>query len=169
MHWASGFYDQHGLPRLSIHMGGGLSELAGLDDLEFLAVINTSFTGFVSVPLVRSLPLRLSLTGAASLERADGSIQNLLTAWGRVTVAGRRRWGDVLLDPAAQDVVVGREFLHIFETALVATSEEILLFESSPAWLEHIGDSSPRFRVCESGSVADPPAGAQEVLPRSAA
>ncbi len=120
------------------------------------------------MPRIRSLPLRLSLTGVASLERADGSIHNLLTAWGRVTVAGRRRWGDVLLDPAAQDVVLGREFLQIFETALLVTDDEVLLFEDTPRCLEQLGDNRPRFNVREPRSMRQEISNtAQEISPQS--
>jgi hypothetical protein len=150
MQWATGFYDQQGMPRLRLHIAGGWSDSAGLKGLEFDAVINSSFTGFLSVPMVRSFPLRLSLTGATTLELPDGSNRNALTAWAHVAVGARRRWGNVVLDPAGQDVVAGREFLEIFEAALVLTGDEVLFFEDSPGWLEQLGDFQPPFQVQES-------------------
>ncbi len=45
MLWATGFYDEYGLPRVSIHIGGGPhGAMPGSQGLEFDAVINTSFT-----------------------------------------------------------------------------------------------------------------------------
>lgn len=140
MQWATGFYDHRGMPRLRLQVAGGLSGSADTKGLEFDAVINSSFTGFLSVPMMRALPLWLSLTGATTPELPQDAMRNALTAWARVAIGGRRRWGDVVLDPAGQDVVVGREFLHTFEAALVLTGDEVLLFEDSPEWLEQLGD-----------------------------
>jgi len=94
---------------------------------EFEAVIDTGFGGFISMPMSRSFPLGLPLRGAITVKLADGTTNDKLHALGCASVAGRTRWGTVILQPDSQELLVGLKFLQAFDLALIMTGKEILL------------------------------------------
>jgi predicted aspartyl protease len=132
----SGFYDDSGNPSLTIQLSGVADHAAMPDGLEFDGLLDTGFMGFLSVPVTRALPLGLPLSGTTPMILADGSLHQRLTAWGCVTVGGRALWGGVVLDPTSEELLLGLEFLQIFNFALLLTGSEVLLFEQDDHWAE---------------------------------
>jgi predicted aspartyl protease len=102
--------------------------------VEFDAILDTGFTGFICMPLLKALPLGLVLYGTTSVELADGSQSMKLTAKGTATCYGDSKVGVIILEPSANDILIGMDFLRIFQKALFVTQRTILLVneESSP-------------------------------------
>ncbi|MGA3162358.1 MAG: hypothetical protein ABSC77_14215 [Terracidiphilus sp.] len=95
----------------------------------FDAVIDTGFTGFISMPQVSALPLGLNLYGTVSIELADGDKATRLTAKGMVEVLGEEKAGVVILEPNSKDVLLGMAFLSVFGRALFLSNDLIFLVD----------------------------------------
>jgi clan AA aspartic protease len=112
-----GSFDKGGSPVLKIRLSGPFT-----DGVEFEAIVDTGFTGFVSIPLVQAFPLGLILDGTTSVVLADGSTSINLVARGQVEVKGEKRVGTVLLDAGSMDVLLGMDFLRHFKRVLYIAS-----------------------------------------------
>jgi predicted aspartyl protease len=121
-----GFFDKSGSPALKIRVSGPFGS-----GVEFDAILDTGFTGFISMPLIRALPLGLMLYGTTSVELADGSKATKLTAKGMAIVEGESRVGVVILEPSSNDLLLGMAFLRLFQRALFVTQDTILLVDES--------------------------------------
>ena len=71
------------------------------------------------MPLIQAFPLALILAGTTTVILADGSTQPRLTARGFAVVEGVIKPGLIILDPRADDVLLGMEFLRKFGRALL--------------------------------------------------
>lgn len=110
----TGFLDKSGSPALKISISGPLPN----SEQEFDAVIDTGFTGFVSMPLLKAFPLGLLLYGTTEVTLADGSNAVKLTAKGAVKIGGRMEIGVIILEPSSVDVLLGMDFPTKFERVL---------------------------------------------------
>lgn len=122
----TGFFDKSGSPAIKIKISGPLNEGA-----EFDAILDTGFTGFISMPLIRAFPLGLLLYGTTSIELAAGSQSVKLTARGMAHVEGDKEVGVVILEPSSNDVLVGMAFLRIFKKALFVTEKVVVLIDET--------------------------------------
>ncbi|HLQ27301.1 MAG TPA: hypothetical protein VK138_15665 [Acidiferrobacterales bacterium] len=129
---AKGYFDQQGNPCLKISLCG----IFNSDGIEFEAIIDTGFTGFISVPLIRAFPIGLPLYGTTNVIFADGSSGSKLTAVGIIAIGDRRESGIVILEENVSDVLIGMDFLRTFKASLVMTKDSIVLLEHD--WLEQI-------------------------------
>lgn len=125
---ATGFFDSLGNPCLKFHLAGMFKNKPGV---EFEAVLDTGFSGFLSLPLIRAFPLGLPLVGTSSFTLADGSNSACLTASGVLTVGDKSETGLVVLETASKDALLGMDFLRTFKLALVVTREEVVLVDES--------------------------------------
>jgi predicted aspartyl protease len=125
---AIGSFDNNGNPILKIKVGGVLSA-----PTELTAIIDTGFTGFLSMPLIAAFPLGLPLVGTTSVVLADGQDQSKLMAQCRVTIDDKSeaQFGLVILEPSSTDILVGMEFLRKFKFGLFISSAGILLFDDN--------------------------------------
>jgi predicted aspartyl protease len=121
-----GFFDRSGSPALKIKIRGPFAQ-----PVEFDAIIDTGFTGFISMPLLRALPLGLMLYGTVSVELADGSKSTKLTARGLAEVESDSEVGVIVLEPAASDILIGMAFLRIFKKGLFVTQNLVFLVDQS--------------------------------------
>lgn len=128
-----GYFNKAGDPCLKVNLAGLFQENPGL---EYEAILDTGFTGFLSMPLVRAFPLGLPLLGTTDSVLADGSTTTALTALCRLTVQSgikkietQTKTGVVSLQANASDVLLGMDFLRTFGFALVLTKSQILLYE----------------------------------------
>jgi predicted aspartyl protease len=112
----TGFLDKSGSPALKVSISGPFES-----EQEFDAIIDTGFTGFVSMPLLKAFPLGLLLYGTAEVILADGSVAPKLLAKGAVTVGDETQIGVVVLEPSSGDVLLGMDFLRKFERVLIVT------------------------------------------------
>ncbi len=118
----TGFFSDSGSPALRVTIKGPFGQ-----GVEFEAILDTGFTGFVCMPLVRALPLGLMLYGTTSVELADGSKSIKLTAKGTVQVQDEEEVGLVILEPNASDVLLGMAFLRLFKKTLIRTDQRVFL------------------------------------------
>lgn len=100
-------------PRLRIALSGMLSQ----QPLEFDAIVDTGFTGAVSMPMVRALPLGLVLFAVAPFTLADGSRETALLCMGHATIAGVRK-SIVIALSRGSDVLIGTELFDTFGMAM---------------------------------------------------
>jgi len=83
----------------------------------FNALIDTGFTGGVSIPIMTALPLGLTLFSTANFTLADGSIENTFLCYGIVAL-GNIAKPMVFSLTRGKDILVGTEFLAAFEAKL---------------------------------------------------
>jgi predicted aspartyl protease len=110
-HW-TGYQLSNTSPALKVKICG-----AGTEQ-EFEAIIDTGFTGFVSMPLTWTFPLGLMLLGSIESQYADGNVGSTLAFSGYVIVGTERREGIITLEPNSNFVLLGMAFLRLFKRAL---------------------------------------------------
>ncbi len=109
-----GYLDKSGAPAIKVSISGPLPN----SSQEFEVIIDTGFSGFVSMPILQVFPLGLILYGTTSVTFADGSTGVKLTALGGVTVEGVHKVGVIILEQASTEILVGMDFLKTFEMSL---------------------------------------------------
>ena len=119
-----GWYDEYENPCISFHLCGVAHEEPGL---EYEGVIDTGFSGFITLPFDEAFALQLPLEGTAGVTLADGSSQTVLTALGIVTLADMKITGTVELS-LSPEILVGMEFLRKFKYGLAISKGSVYLF-----------------------------------------
>jgi clan AA aspartic protease len=100
--------------------------------LEYDAVLDTGFTGFVSIPLSEAIRLGLVLYGTTSVSFANGETSFPLTASGKVSVQAEEKIGVAILEWDSTEVLLGMAFLRQFGKVLLVTKNTVVL-EDEPA------------------------------------
>jgi predicted aspartyl protease len=77
------------------------------------ALIDTGFTGTISIPIMQALPLGLTLFSTANFTLADGSIDNAFLCIGYAKFLGIEK-AVVFALSKGKDILVGTEFLAEF-------------------------------------------------------
>jgi len=121
---ATGFFD-NGNPSLKIQLAGVFNQTP----VEFTAIIDTGFTGFIAMPLIKAFPLGLPLFGTTQVTLADGQTQTKLVAQAKATIGTQTKIGIVILEPSSNDVLIGMDFLRTFKLALFLTTMGIALLD----------------------------------------
>ena len=98
-----------GCPIIEIEISGPFSK-----PQKFTAMVDTGFSGFVSLPILKAFPLGLVLKGTLNITLADGSSHARLTCIGMVQFDGKKEVGLVLIEWQNTEILVGMEFLSIF-------------------------------------------------------
>lgn len=129
--WVPGHFDQQGNACIKLHICGVAHQEPGV---EFEAILDTGFTGFIQLPIQNAFSLKLPLDGTAKYTLADGSSTVCLTALSRVTFDGATVTGVVSLEMQSQEVLVGMDFLRQFKRGLVIAKGLVFLPEED--WLE---------------------------------
>ncbi|MFH1049149.1 MAG: hypothetical protein V1732_05810 [Patescibacteria group bacterium] len=99
-------------PKIKIGLHGQLSK-----PQEFDAIVDTGFTGTISMPFAKALPLGLILFGTASFTLADGSKENTFLCVGFANIEGKQKSVVISLSKG-NDILVGTEFLSTFSIKL---------------------------------------------------
>jgi predicted aspartyl protease len=123
----TGSFNSSGSPTIKIRVYG-ISEQSAQ---EFEAIVDTGFTGFISMPAVQAFPLGLVLAGTATTILADGSQSPKLMAYGNVAVGQEKQVGTILLNLGASDILVGTEFLTAFRKSLFIYERIVALFDNA--------------------------------------
>lgn len=124
----TGSFSKSGSPTLKVLVKGPFGK-----GVEFEGILDTGFTGFISMPLLSALPLGLILYGTVTVELADGSKSVKLTARGLAIVEGETEVGVVILEPNANEVLIGMAFLRLFKRAVFLSQNMIFLVDESRA------------------------------------
>lgn len=82
-------------------------------------VIDTGFTGFLSVPILDAFPIGLLLVGTIPVTLADGSTQYKLMCLGSASIGNEAHVGTILIEAGSTQSLLGMEFLRQFSKKLV--------------------------------------------------
>lgn len=119
----AGYLHKSGCPALKIRVWGVSETLAQ----EFEAIVDTGFSGFLSMPMVQAFPLGLVLFGTTKVVLADGSTDTKLTALGNIGLeGGLNKAGVIILETNISEILVGVDFLNQFERSLVLFGERAI-------------------------------------------
>jgi predicted aspartyl protease len=118
----TGLFHSNGSPAVSISVGGPFPQFAQ----QFDAIIDTGFTGFLSMAWDKAFPLGLALIGTTNVILANGQTAPKLMTIATVGLGGVLRTGVALLAPAG-DILVGMEFLKEFGKELVVSPGQNLV------------------------------------------
>lgn len=77
-------------------------------------MVDTGFSGFLSLPILKAFPLGLLLSGTMGITLADGTTHARLTARGQVHFDNKKVIGLVLLEWQNTDILLGMDFLKKF-------------------------------------------------------
>lgn len=108
-----GFFSQNGHPIIPIEVYGFSKEVTQ----KFDAMLDTGFSGFLSLPLVHALKVGLILSSTASFTLADGSTDHTLLCFGGIKINGDDQVGLISISKG-NDVLLGMEFLRKFKKKL---------------------------------------------------
>lgn len=81
-------------------------------------MVDTGFSGFLSLPILKAFPLGLLLSGTMGITLADGSTHARLTARGMLYFDGAQKVGLILLEWQNTDILLGMDFLIKFRKQL---------------------------------------------------
>lgn len=108
-----GFFSQNGHPMIPIEVYGFSKEVTQ----KFDAMLDTGFSGFLSLPLVYALKVGLILASTASFTLADGSTDHTLLCFGGIKLNGEEQIGLISISKG-NDVLLGMGFLKKFKKKL---------------------------------------------------
>lgn len=103
-------YLANGEPFIEIGLAGALTP----PPKKLACLIDTGFTGFLSIPLVDALPFGLILSGTTSVVFANGTTEFRLTCLGVASIDGQTKAGVITLEPQGTNVLLGMDFLRVF-------------------------------------------------------
>ena len=122
----TGYFSKSGSPAVKVTISGPLT-----DGLEYEAILDTGFTGFLSLPLVEAIRLGLVLYGTTAVSFADGKQAFRLTARGMVKIAEVSKVGVSILEPASTEILLGMGFLRLFGKAFFVSSTGVALVDEA--------------------------------------
>jgi predicted aspartyl protease len=125
MTFKTGYLDASGHPHVKVRIWGIAEQFAQ----EFEAMIDTGFTGFLSMPITAAFPLGITLFGTTSYMLADGSISPKLLGWGTVAMGDERALGTIVLESKSNGLLLGMEFLKKLNKALLVGSRGVVLVD----------------------------------------
>jgi len=134
---ATGFLDANNVPTLEI-------EILGIGQAtKFTCLVDTGFTGFLSIPLLQALPLGLVLTATTTVTFANGATADRLVCLGNAIVDGVTKSGTILLEQQGGIAILGIDFLRKFGLKLVVcpTSGAVEVVLASAAFTTPAGQA----------------------------
>ena len=123
-----GYLDKLGHPNVKVKIWGMAEQFAQ----EFEAMIDTGFTGFLSMPLTAAFPLALTLFGTTNYTLADGSTSPKLLGYGTVELDGEKAQGSIVLEANSSGLLLGMEFLKRLNKALLLSPKNGVVLTDDP-------------------------------------
>ena len=129
----TGSLNSSGSPVINISVCGAFPQVQG-SIKQFDAIVDTGFSGFLSLPLFSAFPLAVTLFGTTWLTLADGSQVARLLAIGSVIVGNESQAGIIILEPNSTELLIGMDLLKRFRKKLVVVAETgtVLLEDVQP-------------------------------------
>lgn len=126
----TGFFDSGSNPCLKLTISGIFTNTPQ----EFEGIIDTGFTGFISMPMIKAFPLGLVLSGTTNVTLADGNSYTKLLAMGYAGIMGlpKQEIGAVILEWSNTDILLGMDFLRKFKLSLHISNNRIELHQDIP-------------------------------------
>ena len=109
-----GYLDANGDAYLEVEVANPLGWKSKLNCL-----IDTGFTGFLSIPILEAFPIGLLLVGIIPVTHADGSVRNKLMCLGSAGKGDETQEGVILIEEGSKQALLGMEFLRQFKKRLV--------------------------------------------------
>ncbi|MGH8015837.1 MAG: hypothetical protein ACREBV_06565 [Candidatus Zixiibacteriota bacterium] len=109
-------FEGQNIPTFPIAVAGPMPSTFGTHD--FVAGIDTGFSGFLSLPFLGAIKSALIFGGVMPLTLADGSTQPFLYCVGEVKVQTKSAIGLILVS-RSNDVLAGMEFLKLLGLRLI--------------------------------------------------
>lgn len=128
MSGGTGSLNQAGCPTISIEVTGAIPG----SSKSIVALVDTGFTGFLSLPILEAFPIGLILHGTTSVILADGTRHSKFTCLGVVSYGGENKAGVVIIEPSSDEAIVGMDFLKKFRLTLLTDPDSgtVALFDS---------------------------------------
>lgn len=149
-----GSFGKAGSPVLQITVSGPFT-----NGLEYEAILDTGFTGFLSMPLLEAIRLGLVLHGTTKVSLADGSHNFRLTARGQIEVKGEKRIGVVILESSSTELLLGMAFLRQFGKVVLVSQYGVIL-QDEKELLRAIKAEEKAIEAGQSAVSSDPAASA---------
>lgn len=111
---AIGSLDANEGPLLEIEVLGAFGQPHKLTCL-----IDTGFTGFLSIPILQAFPIGLVLATTMPVLFGNGQTEDKLVCLGLARVDGKENPGLILIETKHQQVLLGMEFLKKFGFKLI--------------------------------------------------
>jgi predicted aspartyl protease len=150
---ATGSFDAVGNPCVDVAVAGVFSA----PTTNLTCIIDTGFTGFLSLPMLQAFPLGLPLYGTTNVTLADGSTNVRLLAMAMATVGGQTKAGVVILEPTATDVLLGMDFLRTFSAVLIVSQMSVTLMDEAQYQALGVSLASPASGPVSAGSTGTSP------------
>lgn len=110
----TGYFNSSGDPRIDIEVSNPLKWKSKL-----ACIIDTGFTGFLSIPIVQAFPIGLLLVGTIPITLADGKTQYRLICLGQAHLVNQNKVGIIIIEPSSKQALLGMDFLKRFNKRLV--------------------------------------------------
>ncbi len=108
-----GFFNQNGHPIIPIEVYGFSKDFTQ----KFDAMLDTGFSGFLSLPLAYAFKVGLILASTASFTLANGETDHTLLCFGGIKLNNEEQPGLISISKG-NDVLLGMEFLRKFNKKL---------------------------------------------------
>jgi predicted aspartyl protease len=116
----------NGSALIKVNLAGNGSD----QPVEFEAVFDIGFTGFVYMPIGQARSIGLKAAGTTLITLADGKTQPREWADVWAVVNGRKRQDIAILEPdASADLLIGMDFLRAFQIGVFLTSATFALVD----------------------------------------
>lgn len=92
-------------------------------------IVDTGYSGFILLPLLRFVKLGIALVGTSDFGLADGQRQNKAFGMAMVELGDRRANGEVVLDMTGPHTLLGMQFMRQLGLGLVVGNTDCALYD----------------------------------------
>lgn len=137
---AIGSLDANEGPFLEIEVLGAYGQPHKLNCL-----IDTGFTGFLSIPILQAFPIGLILATTMPVVFANGQTEDKLVCLGVAKVDGAENIGLILIETKGNQILLGMEFLKKFAFKLIVcpTTGQVEVVETKSGFTVTAAKSAP--------------------------
>ena len=128
-------------PKIKVELYGLLGRPK--EPVLYEAIVDTGFTGGISIPITKALPLGLMLFSTASFTLADGSSEDTYLCLGSARLEEEER-AIVFSLTKGSDILIGTEFLKVFNSKIeLDYNKNVFTIKSQKKELDTSNSSTP--------------------------